>query len=196
MPAAPAPPCANAQQTKTSPGPGPRDSNSAPERLGRPLGAIDRGLSSLVPGLGQIPGSEAELRQLVEDPRSAPVLRKLRSAACVGYDTDVFHPEGGPPSELTLARCSGCPARLACLALALRSEDPEARSGWYGGLGPADRDAVASALNAGVPAPPRVPELAARAARLWAEGWTVPAIAAELMCCDRTVQRYLRMAAA
>jgi hypothetical protein len=144
----------------------------------------------------QIPGSEAELRLMLETPGSRPVLRKLSSAACSGSDTDAYHPDEGSPSQLTLARCAGCPARLACLALALRAEDPQARSGWYGGLGPADRDALASSLAAGAPATRQVPELAFRAARLWAAGWTVPSIAAELNCSDRTVQRYLRKAAA
>jgi hypothetical protein len=49
--------------------------------------------------------------------------------------------------ELVAARCTGCSARLACLALALRAEDPDMRCGWYGGLGPGDRDAVAEAIG-------------------------------------------------
>ena len=42
---------------------------------------------------------------------------------------------------------SDCPARLACLALALRAEDADAREGWYGGLAPADRDDIAHILR-------------------------------------------------
>ena len=37
---------------------------------------------------------------------------------------------------------------------ALRAEDPEAREGWYGGLGPADRDDIAQALQSDTPEQP------------------------------------------
>jgi DNA-binding NarL/FixJ family response regulator len=50
-------------------------------------------------------------------------------------------------------------------------------------------------LNLEVQEPP-APDRAVRAARLRADGWTVEAIATELGCSRRTVQRYLRTAAA
>lgn len=143
-----------------------------------------------------IPGGEAELQSLVQNPSTRPILSQLQHAACRGLDPDVYHPDEGRPTELVLARCSSCHARLACLGLALRAEDPETRSGWYGGLGPADRDALAASLGVGKqPAGPAT-DTAARAARLRAVGWTIGSIANELRCSRRTVQRYLRKAAA
>ena len=109
---------------------------------------------------------------------------------------DVYHPDEGSPTELALARCLNCYARLACLGLALRAEDPEIRCGWYGGLGPADRDALAASLGVGEPLAAAVTDTAVRAARLRAAGWTIGSIANELRCSRRTVQRYLRKAAA
>jgi DNA-binding NarL/FixJ family response regulator len=41
-----------------------------------------------------------------------------------------------------------------------------------------------------------MPDRAVQAARLKADGWTVEAIAAELGCSRRTIQRSLRIAAA
>ena len=66
-------------------------------------------------------------------------------------DPDAYHPDDGQPDELALFRCNGCPARLACLAPALRAEDPDVREGWYGGLGPIDRDDVAVVSSAQSP---------------------------------------------
>lgn len=143
-----------------------------------------------------IPGGEAELHSLVRNPSARPILSQLQHAACRGMDPDVYHPDEGRPTELALARCFSCHARLACLGLALRAEDPEARCGWYGGLGPADRDSLAASLGVGKPSPTPVTDTAARAARLRAAGWTIGSIADELRCSRRTVQRYLRKAAA
>jgi AraC-like DNA-binding protein len=134
-------------------------------------------------------GREQQLRDLIDHPRE----HDLDRAACAGADTDAYHPDDGQPDELSLFRCQACAARLACLALALRAEDPEARAGWYGGLGPADRDDVAASLQLGAPRPVP-PERAMEAARLRAAGWTIAAIAAQLACSRRTVQRYLRTA--
>jgi AraC-like DNA-binding protein len=140
-------------------------------------------------------GHERELGDLVDHPDCRPIERQLRGAACRGMDVDLFHPEDGQADDLVIARCAGCPARLACLALALRAEEPDARAGWYGGLGPEDRDLVAAALDLDVQEPP-VPEGAVKAAQLKAAGWTVREIATALGCSRRTVQRYLRMTAA
>jgi hypothetical protein len=134
-------------------------------------------------------GSEQQLLGLIEDPGH----RGLDEAACAGTDPDAYHPERGRPDELALRRCRGCPARLPCLALALRAEEPDARAGWYGGLGPVERDRIASDLQppTGNPAPTGQP---VEASRLRTAGHTVTEIAAELGCSRRTVQRYLRVA--
>jgi AraC-like DNA-binding protein len=139
---------------------------------------------------------ERELRDLILHADHRHLGRQLRAAACDGMDPDLFHPDDGQqPDELIIARCAGCQARLACLALALRAEEPEARAGWYGALGPQDRDEIAAALHLETPEPP-APEGAVRATQLKADGWTVGEIATALGCSRRTVQRYLRMTAA
>ncbi|WP_322750421.1 MULTISPECIES: helix-turn-helix domain-containing protein [unclassified Frankia] len=135
-------------------------------------------------------GRERELRDLVDH----RINDNLDQAACAGADPDVYHPDEERPDELSLLRCAGCAARIACLALALRAEDPEARHGWYGGLGPADRDDIAPTLQLDAPQP-LPPDRAVEAAQLRAAGWTIGQIAAELGCSHRTVQRYLRAAA-
>lgn len=135
-------------------------------------------------------GREQELRDLIDHPAH----RNLEHAACAATDPDAYHPEEGQPNELSLFRCNGCTARLACLALALRAEDPDSRAGWYGGLSPADRDDVAAIVQLELPQPP-APDRAVEAARLRAAGWTINRIAAHLACSRRTVQRYLRTAA-
>jgi AraC-like DNA-binding protein len=134
-------------------------------------------------------GRERELRDLIDNTAN----HNFDLAACVGVDPDVYHPDKGRPNDLALFRCTGCPARLACLALALRAEDPEVREGWYGGLSPADRDGVAAVLQLEL-TEPRPPDRAVEAARLSVAGWTVNQIARQLGCSRRTVQRYLRMA--
>ena len=135
-------------------------------------------------------GREQELSALILRPTN----HGLDHAACAGADPDAYHPDEGQPDELTLFRCNGCPARLACLALALRAEDPDMREGWYGGLSPTDRDDAAMVLQLGAPRQ-SAPDRAVEAARLRAAGWTVNVIAAHLACSRRTVQRYLRVAA-
>lgn len=140
-------------------------------------------------------GREAEIYSLIQDPSPRAIRGQLRLAACQGMDPSVYHPDQGRPADLALLRCRDCPARLACLGLALRAEEPGARYGWYGGMGPDERSAIAASLGPAEPAPVPVPETAARAARLRADGWTIDSIAQELKCSRRTVQRYLRKAA-
>ncbi|WDT88536.1 WhiB family transcriptional regulator [Streptomyces sp. SCSIO-PteL053] len=96
---------------------------------------------------------EQELRDLIQSPEDRDSVR----AACRDVDVSLYHPEDGErPADGPLAVCVGCEGRLECLALALRAEDPEARHGWYGGLGPADRDRIAAMLRlATVATPPR-----------------------------------------
>lgn len=144
----------------------------------------------------RILSGEAELHSLIRNPSTRPIFSQLQYAACRGMDPDVYHPDQGRPTDLALARCFSCRARIACLGLALRAEDPEARYGWYGGLGPVDRDALAASLGVEQPSAAPASDPAARAVALRAAGWTVGSIAAELGCCRRTVQRYLRKTAA
>jgi hypothetical protein len=136
-----------------------------------------------------------ELCALMHNASAAQILNDLRRAACRGLNPDVYHPDQGQPADFVLARCNGCQVRLACLALALRAEDPEERCGWYGGLGPSDRGTLAASLGTDAPEPALVTD-SARAATLRSQGWTINAIANELHCSCRTVQRYLKKSAA
>jgi WhiB family redox-sensing transcriptional regulator len=131
---------------------------------------------------------EQELRDLIQSPEN----RGLARAACRDVDVSLYHPEDGErPADEPLAVCVGCEGRLECLALALRAEDPEARHGWYGGLGPADRDRIAAMLRLATVATP-LPDRALTAIRLGRDGWRINDIAQVLGCSRRTVQRYLR----
>ncbi|MEV5549173.1 WhiB family transcriptional regulator [Streptomyces sp. NPDC052309] len=132
-------------------------------------------------------GREQELRDLIQSPQRWDSVR----AACRDMDVSLYHPEDGErPAEGSLAVCIGCRGRLECLALALRAEDPEARHGWYGGLGPVDRDRIAAMLRLAKGTMP-LPDRALTAIRLGRDGWRVNDIAQVLGCSRRTVQRYL-----
>jgi DNA-binding CsgD family transcriptional regulator len=130
-------------------------------------------------------GREHELLDLITTPTI-----DLSRAACAGVDPDVYHPDG-PLDEVSAARCSTCPVRMGCLAVALRAEDPQARSGWYGGLGPEDRSGIAQEL-AVASASQLFGDRAREAVRLRAAGLSVTEIAVRLACSRRTVQRYFR----
>ncbi|WP_405506678.1 WhiB family transcriptional regulator [Streptomyces purpurascens] len=132
-------------------------------------------------------GREQELRDLIQSSQHRDSVR----AACRGVDVSLYHPEDGErPAEGPLAVCVGCEGRLECLALALRAEDSEARHGWYGGLGPAERDRIAVLLRLAKSATP-LPDRALTAIRLGRDGWRINDIAQVLGCSRRTVQRYL-----
>ena len=122
---------------------------------------------------------------------------RLRRAACRGLHPDLYHPKTGPPRSTDLERCESCPIQLECVALALRDESPDVRSGWYGGLSPEDRDILAREL--GLRAPAREsnaePSKTDRAIDLRERGWKINEIATELGWSRRTVQRHLRGAA-
>lgn len=122
----------------------------------------------------------------------------LDQAACKGLPREAYHPDVGDPERHHLELCFSCPGRMMCLALALRAEEPDLRFGWFGGLGPSDRDDVADAL--GLPTVAHESsdlqdDRVAEAVRLRAAGSTVGEIAAVLGCSRRTVQRYLKAAA-
>jgi AraC-like DNA-binding protein len=173
------------RQQAGAPGPAQLTRNSEPTTAGTPTRSWERKVHNPY----FFAGREGELRVLIDNITN----HNIGLAACAGGDPDAYHLEEGRPSELSLVRCIRCPARLACLALALRAEDPEAREGWYGGLGPADREGVAAMLRLETLDPP--PDRAIEAARLRTSGWTINDIAKQLGCSRRTVQRYLRMAA-
>lgn len=136
----------------------------------------------------------AELESLRTCVAQAPSDR-LRFAACRDIHPNRYHPESGSPQSADLRRCLSCPVWLECVALALRTEDPEERAGWYGGLSPTDRVALANRLE-----PPDALDRAQndtirRARELREGGWRVDDIASELGCSRRTVQRHLNQAA-
>ncbi|MYD11660.1 MAG: helix-turn-helix domain-containing protein [Chloroflexi bacterium] len=122
---------------------------------------------------------------------------RLSDAACRGLHPDHYHPEVGPPRRVDLDRCRSCPIQLECVALALRSEQPDTRTGWYGGLNPEEREILASHLDLPLSVDELEPEhdRTHRAVELRERGWKINDIATELGCCRRTVQRHLRGAA-
>ncbi len=128
--------------------------------------------------------------------------RWAERAACANLSLagDPYFPEDGqtPPTE-ALACCASCPVAHECLATALAHEATYGyRFGWWGGLGPAERELLAAGLALPEPAPVTIDlhSPAAIARRLRAQRRTVPAIAAELGCTERTVYRYLAASAA
>ncbi|MFJ1937954.1 WhiB family transcriptional regulator [Kitasatospora sp. NPDC088160] len=133
-------------------------------------------------------GREWDLLALIQSRNTSD----FSQAACRDSDVDIYHPSDEQvPDAGVLDECSRCIVRMDCLALALRTEDSEARSGWYGGFGPEDRDTIAGLLTA--PGGGRAPsELALTARRLVNDGWRINDVAELLGYSRRTVQRYLR----
>lgn len=121
-------------------------------------------------------------------------------AACASgaLPLDTYFPERGRPPATALALCRSCPVAMQCLATALVHELHEGlRNGWWGGLGPDDRELTAERIGIGPAARARAAHRPAEAARrLRAQRRTVPSIAAELGCTERTVYRYLSHSAA
>lgn len=147
---------------------------------------------------------ELTLADLINDP-TITAQRWAVDAACNGFISDVASPyipdddDAVPPNE-ALDLCDHCPVSLHCLAAALVFETGgDLRFGWWGGLSPAERDEVAvtialPAVRINVDLTDMPP--AERALHLRAQQCSVPAIAAELGCTERTVYRYLARAAA
>lgn len=143
---------------------------------------------------------ESRLVTLVNDP-SAMSGRWDRHAACADLPraSDPYFPDDGelPPVE-ALARCITCPVAHECLATALVHESEEGlRFGWWGGCGPEEREHLAERIGL----PTKQVEIDLRrpadlARTLRAQNRTVPSIAAELGCTERSVYRYLAAAAA
>lgn len=142
---------------------------------------------------------ESRLVDLINTP-SVLQRRWDERAACAempgGFET--YFPEDGAPSVAALARCLGCAVAHECLATALIYEATDNyRFGWWGGFGPDEREHVAQRLGISVGERIVVPDEPADLARhLRASNYTIPAIAAELGCTERTVYRYLAKFAA
>jgi WhiB family redox-sensing transcriptional regulator len=142
---------------------------------------------------------EVEVAALVHDPG---VVRRTwaERANCLAIDPDVYFPDDGetPPST-ALACCAACPVALHCLATALFHEmEDDLRFGWWGGIGPDERRALWQRLEGTVASPEAATtdDPVTRALRLRAHRRTIPTIAAELGCSERTVYRILAAHAA
>lgn len=144
---------------------------------------------------------EACLVALVRDPTTTTQQWADR-AACINPPAsgDSYFPdEDQVPSAAALACCAACPVAQQCLATALIHEESDGyRAGWWGGLGPSDRDLLWAEIGAEVrplvEIDLRGPAAVAR--HLRAQRRTIPAIAAELGCTERSVYRYLAALAA
>jgi hypothetical protein len=143
---------------------------------------------------------ESRLVMLVNDPRTI-TRRWDNRAACadIPLADNPYFPEDGelPPTE-ALARCITCTVAHDCLANALVHESEEGlRFGWWGGCSPYERDVLAERIGLAttqVEIDLRRPADLARILR--AQNRTIPSIAAELGCTERTVYRYLASTAA
>lgn len=143
---------------------------------------------------------EANLVELLQSPAVTHQAWAPR-AACQGMPTEMFFgDQDDPPPAQAMAACRACPVASECLATALLHESvDELRSGWWGGLGPEDRDVLWARIEA--PVTPAAADLdmrdpAALARHLRSQSRTIPSIAAELGCSKRTVYRYLAASAA
>jgi WhiB family redox-sensing transcriptional regulator len=142
---------------------------------------------------------EEELVARIQDPR---VIRQEWSerANCRTVDPDLYFPdEGAQPPLSALARCASCPVATDCLATALFHEiEDDLRYGWWGGLGPVERRELSRRLGlpVSVPDPTEADNPVTQALRLRAQHHTIPTIAAELGCSERTVYRILAAHAA
>jgi Transcription factor WhiB len=143
---------------------------------------------------------DTRLVALVEDPATTSQEWAGR-AACSDITTDTYFPDDdAAPRPDALLRCAACPVALECLATALVHESVDGeRFGWWGGLGPDERALVWSRL--GQPTVPLPSELdlrtpAALSRHLRERNRTIPQIAAELGCTERSVYRYLAATAA
>ena len=157
---------------------------------------------------------EDQLATLIND-ESTTELGWGDRAACRGLPDglDAYFPdEGEAPSLVAISRCFKCPVSLECLATAMIHEQHDGyRNGWWGGLGPSERDGIAHRLKvtipsgeatmppaeaAAAPAEDSMSQPADRARYLRSLDHTIPVIARELGCTERTVYRYLARSAA
>jgi hypothetical protein len=144
---------------------------------------------------------ETRLVGLIQD-KSTTAHRWAERAGCLDLPIagDPYFPEEdeAPPME-ALTCCAVCPVALECLATSLVHEAvDEYRFGWWGGFSPVQRELLWASLGISSPEPAKIDlrSPAATACHLRTQRRTVPAIAAELGCTERTVYRYLAAAAA
>jgi hypothetical protein len=143
---------------------------------------------------------ESRLMTLINDP-AITHRRWADRAACADIpvaDDPYFPDDGELPTIDALARCITCPVAHECLASAMVHEADEGlRFGWWGGCGPEERELLGERIDLpteAVEIDPRPPADLARLLR--AQDRTIPSIAAELGCTERTVYRYLASPAA
>lgn len=77
-------------------------------------------------------------------------------AACLGEDTDLWHPHESSDAEDAIAICQACPVRRDCLAEIMRIEARRgtgSREGIYAGLRPPDRARLAGTTRRRDPEP-------------------------------------------
>ena len=143
---------------------------------------------------------ESRLVTLINDRR--PTTRRWdNSAGCrdLRLAGDPYFPEDDElPATEALARCITCPVAHECLATALVHESKEGfRFGWWGGYSPKDRELLAERIGLATQQGDIDLRRPAELARILREqNRTIPSIAAELGCTERTVYRYLATTAA
>lgn len=143
---------------------------------------------------------ESRLVAQVNNPRTTTRCWDIR-ATCADLllAADTYFPEDDqlPPTE-ALARCITCTVAHECLATALVHESEGGlRFGWWGGCSPDERELLAERIGLAsqqIGIDLRRPADLARMLR--ARNRTIPSIAAELDCTERTVYRYLTSTAA
>lgn len=143
---------------------------------------------------------ETRLVTLINDPTTT-ARRWDDRAACTDIPRtgDPYFPVDGdlPPTE-ALARCITCPVAHECLATALVHEsEEELRVGWWGGCSPEERELLAERIGLATQHVEIDVRRHADLARIMrAQNRTIPSIAVELGCTERTVYRYLASAVA
>ena len=143
---------------------------------------------------------ESRLVSLVTDSATTSQ-RWAKRAACAelpaGFDT-YFPSDGELPPVDALALCFSCPVATECLATALIHESQAGyRHGWWGGSAPGAREEIAAKLGIEMrPVELDIRGPAGLARHLRSQNRTIPSIAAELGCAERTVYRYLANLAA
>ncbi|MDA8301165.1 MAG: WhiB family transcriptional regulator [Actinomycetota bacterium] len=143
---------------------------------------------------------ESRLVNLVTNP-TITAQRWAQRAACTGLRSAIhayFPGDGDLPPVDALMCCFACPVATECLATALIHESQSGfRHGWWGGTSPEAREGIADRLCIEtVPVEFDIRGPADLARHLRSQNRTIPSIAVELGCTERTVYRYLAQSAA